>query len=71
MKKAVKVFGAPLLDENFNPVKVTIKQARALAKRKAADFEKKGKCYFGAKGSVFESETHFCVNVGWKVEGLK
>ncbi|AUM58680.1 hypothetical protein phiP47_052 [Plesiomonas phage phiP4-7] len=50
---------------------MTRSQAERYAINKAAQNERKGPAFRGAIGTVFESDTHFCVNVGWKVKGLK
>ncbi|MGL4546345.1 MAG: hypothetical protein ACRCUU_12485 [Plesiomonas sp.] len=71
MFKPIKIHGAPLLDENFKPVTMTRSQAEKLAKRKARQMEMKGKAYIGAEGHVYESDTHLCINVGWKVKDLR
>lgn len=70
MIKPVKMHGAPLLDENFNPVRMTRNQTERLAKNKAREVERMGSAWRGAIGSVYESETHYCVNVGWKTKKL-
>lgn len=62
--KHLRISGQPVTDSNFEPVKVTRKQAESLSRQEQRDFQKMpwGK---DAKGFVFEAEQYFNVTVGF------